>query len=69
MGVAKELGYTLTRLSEATEEEIILGALFGYLNEEHKPAKARRKEAAAKLERRFSGSLWHSKAKSTSALG
>ena len=36
MGVAKELGYTLTRLlSEATEEEIILwSAYFGYLNEE-----------------------------------
>ena len=36
MGVAKELGYTLTRLlSEATEEEIILwSAYFAFLNEE-----------------------------------
>ena len=49
MGVAKELGYTLTRLlSEATEEEIILwSAYFGYLNEEQEKslskAKSRRR--------------------------
>ena len=48
MGVAKELGYTLTRLlSEATEEEIILwSAYFAFLNEEQekslKQAKRRR---------------------------
>ena len=36
MGVAKELGYTLTRLwNEATDEEIMLWSLyFGYLNKE-----------------------------------
>ena len=48
LGVAKELGYTLTKLwSEATEEEILLWSLyFGYLNEEQdkalKKAKSRR---------------------------
>ena len=48
LGVAKELGYTLTKLwSETTEEEIILWSLyFGYLNEEQdkalKKAKSRR---------------------------
>jgi hypothetical protein len=49
MGVAKELGYTLTRLlSEATEEEIILwSCYFGYLNDEQekvmKKSKSRRR--------------------------
>ena len=48
MGVAKELGYTLTKLwREATEEEILLWSLyFGFLNEEQdkalKKAKSRR---------------------------
>ena len=49
LGVAKELGYTLTRLwNEATEEEIILwSAYFGYLNKEQdkaiKAAKSKRR--------------------------
>ena len=40
MGVAKELGYTLTKLwNEATEEEIILWSLyFGFLNEQQEKA-------------------------------
>jgi len=40
LGVAKELGYTLTKLwSETTEEEILLWSLyFGYLNEEQEKA-------------------------------
>ena len=40
LGVAKELGYTLTKLwNEATEEEIILWSLyFGYLNDEQQKA-------------------------------
>ena len=48
MGVAKELGYTLTKLwNEATEEEILMWSLyFGYLNEQQdkalKKAKTRR---------------------------
>ena len=47
LGVAKELGYTLTKLwSETTEEEIMLWSLyFGYLNEEQEKAmkKAKRR--------------------------
>ena len=49
MGVAKELGYTLTKLwNEATEEEILLWSLyFSYLNDEQektlKKAKQRRR--------------------------
>ncbi len=47
MGVAKELGYTLTRLwSEATPEEIFLwSAYFGHMNDEQEKAmkKARRR--------------------------
>ena len=40
MGVAKELGYTLTKLwNEATEEEIMLWSLyFGFLNKEQDKA-------------------------------
>lgn len=40
MGVAKELGYSLTRLwNEVTEEEIVLwSAYFGYLNKEQEKA-------------------------------
>ena len=40
MGVAKDLGYTLTKLlNEATEEEIFLwSAYFGHLNDEHEKA-------------------------------
>lgn len=40
MGVAKELGYTLTRLwSETTPEELLLwSAYFGHLNEEQDKA-------------------------------
>ena len=39
-GVAKELGYTLTRLwAEVTPEEIILwSAYFGYLNKQQEKA-------------------------------
>ena len=49
LGVAKELGYTLSRLwNEVTEEEILLwSAYFGYLNAEQdkalKAAKSRRR--------------------------
>ena len=47
LGVAKELGYTLTKLwNEATEEEILLWSLyFGYLNDEQEKTlnKARRR--------------------------
>lgn len=40
LGVAKELGYTLTRLwSEITPEELILWSVyFGHLNEEQEKA-------------------------------
>mgnify|MGYP003656040431 CR=1 FL=1 len=40
MGVAKELGYSLRRLTEeVTEEELLLwSAYFGYLNEEQDKA-------------------------------
>lgn len=40
MGVAKELGYTLTKLwSETTPEELLLwSAYFGHLNEEQDKA-------------------------------
>jgi hypothetical protein len=40
MGVAKELGYTLTRLwAEITPQELLLWSVyFGYLNEEQEKA-------------------------------
>jgi hypothetical protein len=46
MGVAKELGYSLRRLTEeVTEEELLLwSAYFGYLNEEQDKAMKKAKK-------------------------
>jgi hypothetical protein len=46
MGVAKELGYSLRRLTEeVTEEELLLwSAYFGYLNDEQNKAMKKAKK-------------------------
>ncbi len=46
MGVAKELGYSLRRLTEeVTEEELLLwSAYFGYLNDEQDKAMKKSKK-------------------------
>ncbi len=47
MGVAKELGYSLRRLTEeVTEEELLLwSAYFGYLNDEQDKAMKKSKSS------------------------